>query len=187
MVRKKIPVLTMALAISLAMLLTLGAAPRQEKPPQPYGPDSFSGLVTVQNSPPPLGIQLFACVEDCLTYKSAAVGIGEGGQFRQLVINPTDRSLVGHAIRFYLANDFGRIQAVETVDFAAATDNFTLDLSFTDAIPVPAPTPTITPTASLPVPGDLTVTVIPRVALIVGAIAVVVGMGILMAARRRAG
>ena len=186
MVRRKVAVLTLALALSLAMLVTLGASLRQDKPPQPFGPDAFAGRVMVQNRPPPLGMQLFACIDDCLTYKSAAVGIKEGGLYSQLVINPTDRSLVGHSIRFYLANEFGRIQAVESVDFAAATDNFTLDLNFTGAIPVPTPTPTITPTASLPEPGDLTVTAIPRVALIVGAIAVVVGMGILMAARRRA-
>ena len=72
------------------------------------------------------------------------------------------------------------------MDFAAATDNFTLDLNFSDRIPVPTPLPTVTPTASLPVPGDVAVTAIPRMALIVGAISVVLGMGILMAARRRA-
>jgi hypothetical protein len=85
-----------------------------------------------------------------------------------------------------LANEFGDIRAVETVDFMGATDNFTLDLKFQDAIPVPTPTATITPTASLPVPGDVSVTAIPRLALIVGAIAIVVGTGMLMAARRRA-
>lgn len=185
MVWRKVPVLTLALVLSLAMLVTLGAAPQQDKPPQPFGPDSYSGRVMVQNSPPPIGMQLFACIDDCLNYKSAVVGIKEGGVYSQLVINPTNRSLVGHSISFYLANDFGRIQAVETVDFAAATDNFTLDLNFPGAIPVPTPTPTITPTASLPVPGDLTVTAIPKVALIIGAIALVVGMGILMVARRR--
>ena len=103
-----------------------------------------------------------------------------------MVLNPNDRSLVGHSIHFYLANDFGRMQAVEAVDFAGATDNFALDLNFSDTIPVPTPLPTVTPTASLPVAGDVTVTAIPRMALIVGAIAVVLGMGILMAARRRA-
>ena len=102
------------------------------------------------------------------------------------MVEPDDRSLLGHRIYFFLANEFGRIKAAESVDFVAATDNFTLDLTFTAAIPVPTATPTITPTASLPVPGDLTVTAIPRVALIVGAIAVAIGMGVLMAARRRA-
>lgn len=186
MVRRKLAFLALALALFTLMMVNLGATPRQDKPPQPFGPDAFSGRVLVRSSPPPLGMRLFACIDDCLIYKSAVVGIIEGGAYSQLVVNPADRSLLGHTIRFYLANDFGRIQAVETVDFAAATDNFTLDLNFIDAVPVPTPLPTVTPTASLPVTGDLTVPAIPRVALIVGAIAVIVGIGILIAARRRA-
>ena len=185
-VRREFPFLALALALNFAMLVTLAASPHQDKPPQPFGPDAFSGRAVVQSGSPPLGIKLFACIDDCLIYKSEVVGIKEGGAYSRLVVNPTDRSLVGHSIHFYLANDFGRIQALETVDFAGATDNFTLDLNFSDTIPVPTPLPTVTPTASLPVAGDVTVTAIPRMALIVGAIAVVLGMGILMAARRRA-
>jgi hypothetical protein len=185
-VRKEFPLLVFALALYFAMLVTLAASPHQDKPPQPFGPDAFSGRVVVQNSSPPLGMKLFACIDDCLIYKSEVVGIKEGGAYSRLVVKPTDRSLVGHSIYFYLANEFGRIQASETVDFAAATDNFTLNLNFSDRIPVPTPLPTVTPTASLPVPGDVAVTAIPRMALIVGAIAVVLGTGILMAARHRA-
>ena len=186
MVRREFPFLGLVLALNLAMLVTLAASPHQDKPPQPFGPDAFSGRAVVQSGAPPLGMKLFACIDDCLIYKSEGVGIKEGGAYRRLVVNPTDRSLVGHLIHFYLANDFGRIQALETVDFAGATDNFALDLNFSDTIPVPTPLPTVTPTASLPVAGDVTVTAIPRMALIVGAIAVVLGMGILMAARHRA-
>ncbi len=186
MVRREFPFLALALALIFAMLITLGASPHQDKPPQPFGPDACSGRAVVQSGFPPQGMKLFACIDDCLIYKSEVVGIKEGGVYSRLVVNPTDRSLVGHSIHFYLANDFGRIQALETVDFAGATDNFTLDLNFSDTIPVPTPLPTVTPTASLPAPGDVTVTAIPRMALIVGAIAVVLGMGILMAARRRA-
>ena len=185
-VRREFLFLALALALNFAMLVTLAASPHQDKPPQPFGPDSFSGRAVFQSASPPLGMKLFACIDDCLIYKSEVVGIKEGGAYSRLVVNPTDRSLVGHSIHFYLANDFGRIQALETVDFAGATDNFTLDLNFSDTIPVPTPLPTVTPTASLPVAGDGTVTAISRMALIVGAIAVVLGMGILMAARRRA-
>ena len=185
-VRIQFRFLALALALNIAMLVTLAASPHQYKPPQPFGPDAFSGRVVVQSSSPPVGMWLFACIDDCLIYKSKVVGIKEGGAYSGLIVNPTDRSLVGHSINFYLANDFGLILALESVDFAAATDNFTLDLNFSDRIPVPTPLPTVTPTASLPVPGDVTVTAIPRMALIVGAIAVVLGMGILMAARRRA-
>lgn len=185
-VRRMLPVEALALIVSLSMFVTLAASPHQDKPPQPFGPDAFTGRVTVQNSPPPIGMGLFACIDDCSIYKSAVVGIKEGGLYSRLVVGPTDRALVGHPISFFLANEFGDIRAVETVDFMGATDNFTLDLKFQDAIPVPTPTATITPTASLPVPGDVSVTAIPRLALIVGAIAIVVGTGMLMAARRRA-
>ena len=185
-VRKRFPFLALVFALNITLLVTLAASPHQYKPPQPFGPDAFSGRVVVQSSSPPVGMWLFACIDDCLIYKSEVVGIKEGGAYSRLIVNPTDRSLVGHSIYFYLANDFGLIVALETVDFAAATDNFTLDLNFSDRIPVPTPLPTVTPTASLPVPGDVAVTAIPRMALIVGAIAVVLGMGILMAARRRA-
>jgi len=184
--RRIFSALVLGITLAMVMLGILGASPHQDKPPQPFGPDAFAGRVGVQGSLPPLGMQLFACIDDCSIYKSSVVGVKEGGLYSQLVIEPADRSLVGHVIHFYLANEFGHIQAAETVDFVGATDNFTLDLHFKDAVPVPTPTPSITPTASLPVPGDLTVTAIPRFALIVGAIAVVIGIGILMAARRRA-
>ncbi|MEE3005957.1 MAG: hypothetical protein VX638_10970 [Chloroflexota bacterium] len=184
--RGLLSVATLVLVLSLAMLISLAASPLQDNPPQPFGPDVFTGRVSVLNDPPPLGMLLFACIDDCSTYKSAVVGIKEEGAYSQLVVGPTDRALLGHTISFFLANEFGNIQAAETVDFVGATDYFTLDLHFEDSVPVPTPTPSITPTASLPVPGDLTVTAMPRFALIVGAIAVVIGIGILMAARRRA-
>ncbi len=186
MVRRILPFVALVGILSLSMFVTLAASPFQDNPPQPFGFDAFAGRVSVQNNSPPLGMRLFACIDDCSTYKSAVVGIKEGGLYSQLVVEPTERALVGHTISFFLANEFGNIQAVETVDFVGATDNFTLDLYFKKAVPVPTPTPTITPTASLPVPGDLTVTSIPRFALVVGAIAVVIGLGMVMAARRRA-
>ena len=186
MVRRNITLLAVLLALSLDLLATLGATPGQVNPPQPFGPDSFFGQVSVQGGPAPRGMELFACIDNCGVFKSETVGIKQGGAYSQLVVNPSDRSLVGHLIRFYLDNEFGRIQAVETVDFKGATDYFTLDLTFDDPVPEPTPTPTITPTASLPVPGDPTVTVIPKVALLVGVAAVLLGTVLLLALRRRA-
>jgi len=185
-VRRLLSVLTLVVGLPLTMFISLAAAPLQENPPQPFGPDAFTGWVLILNDAPPLGMRLFACIDDCSTYKTAAVIIKEEGVYSELVVEPTKRALLGHTINFFLANEFGNIQAAETVDFVGATDVFTMDLHFKDAVPVPTPTPTITPTASLPVPGDLTVTAIPRFALFVGAIAVVMGIGTLMAARRRA-
>ncbi len=185
MVRRKVTFLVVLLALSLGVLATLGATPRQGKPPQPFGPDSFSGKATVQDSPAPRGMELFACVDDCGVFQSSTVGIGPGGRYSQLIVNPSDRSLVGHPILFYLINPFGRIEAVVTAGFRGATDSFTLDLSFDDPVPSPTPTPTVTPTASLPVPGDPTVTAIPRVALLAGVAAALGGIVLLLVVRRR--
>ena len=176
-------VVTLFSVLSLVTLINLAASPLQHNPPQPFGPDAFTGRISVLNVPPPLGMRLFACVVDCSTYKSAVVIIEMEGAYSRLVVDPPERALVGHAISFFLGNEFGNIRAAESVDFLGATDIFTLDLHFKDAVPVPTPTPSITPTASLPVPGDLAVMAIPRFVLIVGAIAVVVGISILMAAR----
>ena len=184
--RRNITLLVMLGALYLMLLATLGATAWQVNPPQPFGPDSFFGQVNVEGGPAPQGLQLFACIDNCGVFKSETVGIQEGGAYSQLVVNPLDRSLVGHPIRFYLANEFGRIQAVETVDFKGAFDHFVLNLTFDDPVPEPTPTPTITPTASLPAPGDPTVTAIPRVALLLGVAALLVGSVLLLALRRRA-
>ena len=185
-VRRKIAFLAAVSALTLILVGTLGAGPRQPVPPQPFGPDSFAGQVAVEGSAPPLGMQLYACIDDCGVFKSAIVGIRQGGRYGELVVDPADRSLVGHPIFFYLANEFGRIKAAEQPDFQGATDAFTLNLTFADPIPVPTPTPTVTPTASLPVPGDPNLTRVPKLALFIGAAAVVGGIFLLLVVRRRA-
>ena len=56
-------------AISMAgliALLVIGAGPRQGGvPPQPYGANFFSGVVTVQGQPPPAESRIVGCVADC--------------------------------------------------------------------------------------------------------------------------
>ena len=131
-------------------------------------------------------MQLYACIDNCEVYLSAPVRISPGGMYNQLVVSPPDRALVGHLIFFYLANEFGRIQADEAVNFEGATQIFTQNLSFKDPIPFPTATPTVTPTASLPVPGDPSITAIPRMALIIGGITLLAGMGLLLILRQRA-
>lgn len=184
--RRKFRLLGTMLALFLVLLAALGATPGQVNPPQPFGPDFFSGRVSIQGGPPPVGMRFFACIGNCGVFKSEAVGVTAGGIYSQLVVNPKDRSLAGYPIRFYLANQFGRIQADETVGFKGATDYFTLDVTFGDPVPKPTPTPTITPTASLPVPGDPAVTAIPKVALLAGVAGVLLGSVILIVLRRRA-
>ena len=181
-------------ALAVILLTMVAAAPAQgERPPQPFFQDFFSGEVTLQGAPGPAGAQLIACVGACLTgFQSKPVTIEPGGIFSLLEVNPADQSLIGLPISFYLVNEFGRIQAEETKEFVGLYNFYTLNLTFNSPLPVPAPTPTpratatLTPTAVLPVPGDTTVTAIPRLALIVGAAAVAAGSGLILLARRRA-
>jgi hypothetical protein len=178
----------------ISALATLGAVPAQgERPPQPFFQDFFSGRVSLQGAPAPASERLIACIDSCTTgFESQPVRVGLDGSYRGLEVNPSEEDLIGRPVTFYLVNAFGRIKAIETWTFVGVFDFYTLDLTFTDPLPVPTPTPTmpppptVTPTASLPVPGDPAVTAIPRLALIIGAIAVVCGAALLLVARRRA-
>ena len=187
--------------LCVVALALMGAGPKQvERPPQPFFQDFISGVVTVQGAPAPAGTQLIACIDDCdNVFQSKPKTLAEGGGFELLEVNPSDENLIGHEISFHLVNDFGRIRAVETRAFVGIFDFYPTDLTFTDPLPTPPvpptpvpptptpptpPTPEPTPTAILPVTGDPTVTAIPRLALMVGAGAAVVGAGLLLAVRR---
>ena len=172
----------------LAALVSLAAGPRQDGlPPQPFFPDTVSGLVTLQGKPAPASTTLVACIDDCITvFESAPSQLSQDGSFSGLMVDPEDQRLVGHQIGFYLVNEFGRIRASETVTFQGAAEMHSVDLTFSQAMPVATPTPTLTPTAALPSPGDPVVTVIPRIALIAGTAALLAGVFLLYLARRRA-
>ena len=142
------------------------------------------------------GSELIACIDDCEgVYRSDSVTIAESGNYTNLGVTPEDHRLLNLTVYFYLINDFGLIQALETRKYTGSITNIfcrdrrgtclTLDLSFADPIPAPTPTPTVTPTASLPVPGDPGVTVIPKLALAIGATVAAAGILLLLLVRRR--
>ena len=193
MVWRKIIVLVGMAAIIFSALSTLAGVPGQgERPPQPFFQDFFSGTVSLQGSPAPTGTQLIACVADCATgFKSQPIRIGSGGKYDLLEVNPSEETLIGRTVSFYLLNQYGTIKAVETASFVGVFDFYTLELTFNQPLPVPTPRPTVTPiptvtpTASLPVPGDPSITAIPRLALIIGAVTVAGGTGLILLARRR--
>lgn len=193
MVWRKITFLIGSAALILSALTALAAVPGQgERPPQPFFQDFFSGTVSLQGSSAPAGIQLIACVVDCaIGFESQPVRIGGGGKYDRLEVNPSDEALIGRTVSFYLANQYGRIKAVETTNFVGIFDFYTLDLTFNQPLPGPTPVPTatpiptVTPTASLPVPGDPSIAAIPRLALIIGAVTVAGGTGLILLARRR--
>ena len=177
----------------LVAFAILGVGPNQvERPPQPFFQDFLSGTVLVQGSPPPEGTLLVACIDGCDTgFESAPYGLKADGMFAQLEVNPDDETLVGRPITFYLVNEFGRTRAVETRPYIGVFDFYVQDLTFVEPMPVPPPTPTPTPTprptpaASLPIAGDPALARLPKIALMAGAVAVVLGAGLLFASRRQ--
>ena len=177
----------------LVAFAILGVGPNQvERPPQPFFQDFFSGTVLVEGTPPPEGTLLIACIDGCDTgFESAPYGLTTDGTFAQLEVNPDDETLVGRPITFYLVNEFGRIRAVETRPYIGVFDFYVQDLTFVEPMPVPPPTPAPTPTprptptASLPIAGDPALARLPKIALMAGAAAVVLGAGLLFASRRQ--
>ena len=193
---RKSPFWSALAALTIVLAGALGAGPRQDEgPPQPFLPEFYSGQVLVQGMSAPPGSELIACIDDCEgVYRSVPVMIAESGNYTFLEVNPEDQGLLNRTVYFYLINQFGRIQALETGKFTGITTNIcpdrkgncrTLDLSFADPIPVPTPTPTVTPTASLPVPGDPGVTAIPKLAMPLGVAAAAAGILLLLVVRRR--
>jgi hypothetical protein len=189
----------------LVAFAILGVGPNQiERPPQPFFQDFFSGTVLVEGTPPPDGTLLIACIDGCETgFESAPYGLTTDGTFAQLEVNPDDETLVGRPITFYLVNEFGRIRAAETRPYIGVFDYYVQDLTFAEPMPVPPPTPAPTPTprptptlrptptprptptASLPIAGDPALARLPKIALMAGAAAVVLGAGLLLASRRQ--
>lgn len=179
--------------IVIVVFSMLGAAPTQiERPPQPFFQDFFSGTVTAGGSVPPAGTLLIACIDECdLVFESEPYSLKADGSFDQLEVNPNNEGLIGHTITFYLVNEFGRIQAKENRPYIGVFDFYVQDLTFESPLPGPPPTPfptkTLipTPTASLPIAGDPSVTKLPNIALITGGVAMVSGVILLLAVRRR--
>ncbi len=188
-------ILFLTAALLISALTLLGAGPNQaERPPQPFFQDFFSGAVLVQGSPPPEGTLLIACIDSCEnSFESAPYSLKADGTFEQLEVNPASENLVGHPITFYLVNEFGRIRAVEIRPYIGVFDFYVQDLTFVDPLPLaalpdptpsPTPTPRPTPVASLPVAGDPAVAQLPKIALMAGVVAVLLGASLLLASRR---
>ena len=179
------------LAVMVVAVATPGALPLQEFPEEgtstnTIGPDTFSGTVRVNGSTPLGGLNLYACMEECIVYKSESVVVGDRGAYSGLVLRPGLPSLAGLSIEFYLSNQQGRIAAFEQPDFQGVGDKYTLDLSFDGPVPAPPASATPTPTAILPATGDTVVAAIPTWLMAVGLVVLAVGVTLLLTARRRA-
>ena len=200
-VRRFLAIIFLTSVLLLAAFSLLGAGPNQaERPPQPFFQDFFSGTVLLQGSPAPEGTLLIACIDGCEgSFESAPYSLKADGVFDRLEVNPVSEDLIGHPITFYLANEYGRIRAVEMRPYIGVFDFYVQDLTFVDPLPLapvpdptprpdptpgPDPTPRPTPTASLPVAGDPAVARLPKIALMAGAAAVLVGASLLLVSRR---
>ena len=155
--RAKWAVWPLAAAMAILALALVAAAPAQQdgRPPQPLYQDFFSGTVTVQGEHPPVGTEMVACIDLCADYQSRKVAIGASGAFTGLELAPTNPALIGRDVTFYIANQYGSIQADQTLRFDGVYNSLTVSLTFSDAIPdgVPTPAPTSTPApASTPTP-----------------------------------
>ncbi len=193
--RRFLAIIFLTSVLLLAAFSLLGAGPNQaERPPQPFFQDFFSGTVLLQGSPAPEGTLLIACIDGCEgSFESAPYSLNADGVFDQLEVNPVSEDLIGHPITFYLVNEYGRIPAVETRPYIGVFDFYVQDLTFVDPLPLapvpdatpsPTPTPRPTPTASLPVAGDPAVARLPKITLMAGAAAVLVGASLLLVSRR---
>ena len=200
-------------AIRLALLLVyivslvalLGAGTGQTSNPPPIS-NQYDGQVFIADEPAEDGIEIFARILDYQSnipregFDVAQVVQVSGERYERMIVSPSDVSFVGEKITFHATFGFGDVQAEETAVFRQVNLvtgewlNNTLDLHFQEAppaapMPTPTPTPTITPTPLptpvLPIPGDPSVTQIPRIALIAGMIALVAGGSILFLVRRR--
>ena len=63
-------------------------------------PIVYSGSVTVNGSPAPDGVEIFAKISD---YKSESIIIN-GGQYAGLAVGPPDKSHIGHKITFHIVS-----------------------------------------------------------------------------------
>lgn len=184
--------LTLAALSVVGVVGLLGAAP-----PQAIKARFYSGLVIVNGASVPDGLQVFAQVG---SWKSVSVGVSAGG-YANLQVAP-DETHAGQQVTFFLSNGFNVVKAQETDRVEASTfpafELKQLDLHFSalpappptptpTPTPTPSPTPTITPTPTplLPIPGDPSVRSASRAVLVAGLAVFVLGLGLVMLARRR--
>ena len=190
-------------AYMMALAAGLGAALGQVVPEPPVPPNVFAGDVFIGGQPAPDGVEIFARAD---IYQSNVARPGfapderpivltEGGKYFNLKVQPPGQAFVGKTITFHATIGFGDVPAQET-DVLTRGLRFETDfgLHFPDAppgspTPTPKPTPTFTPTPTptpvLPIPGDPSVPRLSRLALILGGVAVVAGVGLLLIMRRR--
>ena len=175
----------LAVAASILGAMPSQAPPEQEGSSLPNGSDVFAGSVSIQEVTSPGGMTLFACIDDCGVYKSESVLTNHEGTFDGLTVRPPGQSLVGHPVRFFLANEHGRIEADEQLEFQGTAERHSLDLQFAGPVPFRPSLTTPTATPVLPATGDTVVAGVPQWMLIMGVLMFLSGVTLVLRARRR--
>lgn len=179
--RRSIDFVTVLALLLLGSLVTIGAAPSQGGvPPQPYNADYFSGRVYLGSDLAPPGTRILACVDVCSVFETEIANLAPDGTYKLLAIHPEDQSLRGRPISFYLLNQYGRIQAVETTYFEGGFNAVDLDLHFEG----PLPSPPVAP--DLPLVGDPIVPQLPKAALGTGLTLLLAGVVMMLLRGRTA-
>ena len=142
-------------------------------PPQPYYADYVSGHVVMSDGSSAKGLTVVACLEGCNVYESEPAEINENGNYK-LELYPTDRRLTGRSASFYIQNEYGRLRAMERVEFGGGFKSHVLDLYFVGRLPTSLESPT------LPSVGDQMVPLIARNVVLFGWVTLAAGGGLIM-------
>ena len=137
-------------------------------PPQPYYADYVSGHVILSDGSSAEGLTVLACLAGCNVYQTEPAVINEDGNYK-LELYPPDRKFAGRSATFYIQNEYGRIRAMERVEFGGGFKSHVLDLYFEGQLPVATENP------SLPLVGDPTVPLIAKGIVLFGLLALATG------------
>lgn len=176
----------------IAAPAVMGAAQGQGGLP-PF-PIVYIGNVAIQGQPASEGLSVVGCVGGCSAWESTPVLTTEDSKYVGLTIRAPE-ALLDEEITFWIVVEgVGRIRASQTDTYSPDINvQRDLNLDFDQAVPTPlpptaTPTPTRTPqstsTPVLPIPGDPSVSNMPRLALLFGVAAVVIGGVMLYLVRR---
>ncbi len=138
-------------------------------PPQPYYADYVIGQIDLKDRIVSDDLRVIACISGCHVYETDGASIGENGDYK-LALHPEDRRLSGRLAIIYLANDYGRVRANETVAFSGGFKTHKIDLTFNESLPIPPDLP------SLPAVGDEIVPLLPKYVIVFGISAIILGV-----------
>jgi hypothetical protein len=159
-------------AYLVILLFVLGAASSSSGIPS--FPVIYQGTVTVAGAPAPDGTKIVAHIEDYSTHPVQAEErtpvLVRDGRYANLTVGPTDSKYLDKQITFHIQGAISTEQAIETDMFVEVEKPTvkSVDLTFSRLPPVPTPIP--------PFVGDVSPGKLPHAALLVGVLALCMGL-----------